>query len=178
MSNKSTATVATMGIDIGKNSFHVVGLDRRGAIVLRQKRSRGQIEARRRVTTTANMSARHQKPAVLLRCRALVLRAITSHPHSVAQQTDVVISCPSRHQHGLSAVTRTDLELATDFVHRWGALSKDRRARLSKQILRIGRVTLSSALRLEPEYCWALEHVGNRAERCCQGGINDERALA
>jgi hypothetical protein len=31
MSNKS---VATMGIDIGKNSFHVVGLDERGAIVL------------------------------------------------------------------------------------------------------------------------------------------------
>src|SRR5262249_3599616 len=37
---------ATMGIDIGKNSFHVVGLDRRGAIVLRQKWLRGQIEAR------------------------------------------------------------------------------------------------------------------------------------
>jgi hypothetical protein len=34
-----------MGIDI-KNSFHVIGLDRRGAIVLRQKWSRGQIEAR------------------------------------------------------------------------------------------------------------------------------------
>ena len=28
MSNQSNATVATMGIDIGKNSFHVVGLDR------------------------------------------------------------------------------------------------------------------------------------------------------
>jgi transposase len=35
-----------MGIDIGKNSFHVVGLDQRGAIVLRQKWSRRQIEAR------------------------------------------------------------------------------------------------------------------------------------
>jgi transposase len=46
MSNKSIATVATMGIDIGKNSFHVVGLDQRGAIVLRQKWSRGQIEVR------------------------------------------------------------------------------------------------------------------------------------
>ena len=46
MSNKSTPVVATMGIDIGKNSFHVVGLDRRGAIVLRQKWSRGQVEAR------------------------------------------------------------------------------------------------------------------------------------
>jgi transposase len=46
MSNQSNATVATMGIDIGKNSFHVVGLDQRGAIVLRQKWSRGQVEAR------------------------------------------------------------------------------------------------------------------------------------
>jgi hypothetical protein len=46
MSNKSIATVATMGIDIGKNSFHVVGLDQRGAIVLRQKWSRAQVEVR------------------------------------------------------------------------------------------------------------------------------------
>jgi hypothetical protein len=36
----------TMGIDIGKNSFHLVGLDQRGAIVLRQKWSRSRIEAR------------------------------------------------------------------------------------------------------------------------------------
>jgi hypothetical protein len=35
-----------IGIDIGKNSFHVVGLDRRGAIALRQKWSRGQVDAR------------------------------------------------------------------------------------------------------------------------------------
>jgi transposase len=46
MSNKRTPIVATMGIDIGKNSFHVVGLDQRGAIVLPQKWSRGQVEAR------------------------------------------------------------------------------------------------------------------------------------
>ena len=44
-------SVAFVGIDIGKNSFHVVGLDERGAIVLRQKWSRGQVEAR-----FANMS--------------------------------------------------------------------------------------------------------------------------
>jgi transposase len=37
MSNTSTSIVATMGIDIGKTSFHVVGLDGRGALVLRQK---------------------------------------------------------------------------------------------------------------------------------------------
>ena len=31
-------------------------------------------------------------------------------------------------------MTRTDIELASDFVHRWGALSKQRRALLGKQI--------------------------------------------
>src|SRR5437764_14671044 len=38
--------IAVIGIDIGKNSFHVVGLDARGAIVLRQKWSRGQVDVR------------------------------------------------------------------------------------------------------------------------------------
>src|SRR6516162_9826614 len=38
--------IAAIGIDIGKNWFHVVGLDGRGAIALRQKWSRGQVEAR------------------------------------------------------------------------------------------------------------------------------------
>jgi hypothetical protein len=46
MSQTSSSGVAVVGIDIGKNSFHVVGHDRRGAIVLRQKWSRGQVEAR------------------------------------------------------------------------------------------------------------------------------------
>jgi transposase len=40
------SAVAVVGIDIGKNSFRIVGLDRRGAIVLRQRRSRGQVEVR------------------------------------------------------------------------------------------------------------------------------------
>ena len=40
MSQQSTYAIAVIGIDIGKNSFHVVGQDRRGAIVLRQKWSR------------------------------------------------------------------------------------------------------------------------------------------
>jgi transposase len=44
--------VASLGIDIGKNSLHLTGPDVRGAIVLRQKLSRGQVEAR-----LANMRA-------------------------------------------------------------------------------------------------------------------------
>src|SRR6478609_1462680 len=46
MSHTLNSTVTVIGIDIGKNSFHVVGLDDRGAIVLRQRWSRGQVEAR------------------------------------------------------------------------------------------------------------------------------------
>ena len=46
MSQKSSSEIAVIGIDIGKNSFHVVGQDRRGAIVVRQKWSRGQVETR------------------------------------------------------------------------------------------------------------------------------------
>jgi hypothetical protein len=53
MSQQINARVAVVGIDIGKNSFHIVGQDGRGEIVLRQKWSRSQVEAR-----FANMSLR------------------------------------------------------------------------------------------------------------------------
>src|SRR3989442_15905476 len=46
MSEKLNSKIAVIGIDIGKNSFHIVGQDRRGPLVLRQKWSRGQVEAR------------------------------------------------------------------------------------------------------------------------------------
>src|SRR5712671_497495 len=46
MAATSQSAIAVIGIDIGKNSFHAVGHDERGAIVLRQKWSRGQVEAR------------------------------------------------------------------------------------------------------------------------------------
>src|SRR3981081_190219 len=51
MAATAQSAIAVIGIDIGRNTFHVVGLDGRGAIVLRQKWSRGQVEAR-----FANMS--------------------------------------------------------------------------------------------------------------------------
>jgi transposase len=48
MSHKSVSPtpVGTIGIDLGKNSFHLVGLDQRGAIVLQLKCSRAQLERR------------------------------------------------------------------------------------------------------------------------------------
>ena len=47
MSHKTAATVAhTIGIDTGKNTLHLIGLDDQGAIVLREKIARGRIAAR------------------------------------------------------------------------------------------------------------------------------------
>ena len=42
MPKATSLQIAVIGIDIGKNSFHVVGHDSRGAITLRRKWSRGQ----------------------------------------------------------------------------------------------------------------------------------------
>src|SRR5271166_1077372 len=43
---KPSTQVAVIGIDIGKNVFHLIGLDKRGAIVLKAKLSRSQLENR------------------------------------------------------------------------------------------------------------------------------------
>jgi transposase len=51
MRKAKPAVIATLGIDIGKNVFHLIGLDKRGAILLRLRLSRGQVEVR-----LANMS--------------------------------------------------------------------------------------------------------------------------
>ncbi len=39
-------TISTIGIDVGKNTFHLVGLDKRGVIVLQQKVTRHQLGRR------------------------------------------------------------------------------------------------------------------------------------
>jgi transposase len=46
MSRKAADQVTTIGIDIGKNSFHLIGLDGEGSIVLRRKLSRAQVSVR------------------------------------------------------------------------------------------------------------------------------------
>jgi hypothetical protein len=42
-SQNTLETIGTIGIDVGKNTFHLVGLDKRGAIVLQQKVTRHQL---------------------------------------------------------------------------------------------------------------------------------------
>jgi transposase len=44
--SSSSAVIPTIGIDLGKNSFHLIGQDERGAIVLRLKLTRTQLTQR------------------------------------------------------------------------------------------------------------------------------------
>jgi transposase len=47
MSRQTNAiAVTTIGIDTGKNTLHLIGLDEHGAIVLREKLARGRIRTR------------------------------------------------------------------------------------------------------------------------------------
>jgi transposase len=46
MSEKIIPEIAVVGIDIGKTTFHVIGLDYRGAVVLRQRWTRSQVGVR------------------------------------------------------------------------------------------------------------------------------------
>jgi transposase len=72
-SQNHNSAIAFIGIDIGKNSFHLVGLD---AIAMRQKWSRGQVEAR-----LANM------PPCLIGMEACDAGQIV-RPHSKGQKND------------------------------------------------------------------------------------------
>src|ERR1051326_9010137 len=42
----NSVVIRTIGIDTGKNTLHLIGLDEKGAIVLREKVSRNRIAAR------------------------------------------------------------------------------------------------------------------------------------
>src|SRR6266536_2071568 len=75
-SQKTAGIITTIGIDLGKNTFHLIGFDQRGAIILQQKVSRGQLERRLAIiprcllaTALANKLARIAW-AVLARGRA------------------------------------------------------------------------------------------------------------
>lgn len=46
ISQKTDAIASTIGIDTGKNTLHLIGLDHEGTIVLREKLGRGRIVAR------------------------------------------------------------------------------------------------------------------------------------
>src|SRR5262249_38585838 len=74
MSSRQSGQIAVIGIDIGKNFFHVVCLDKRGTIILRQKWSRTQVEAR-----FANM------PPCLIRMEA----CIGAHPRSAISSSNL-----------------------------------------------------------------------------------------
>jgi transposase len=94
MPETASTQIVVIGIDIGKNSIHVVGQDRRSAIVLRQKWSRGQIEARLAdlppclVGMEACVGAHHLSRLCLLGHDARLMPAKYMRPSSKGQKND------------------------------------------------------------------------------------------
>jgi transposase len=95
MAETFKTAIAGVGIDIGKNAFHVVGLDRRGAIVLRQRWSRGQVETRfaHLPPCLVGMEAGVGAPHLRLRLKALghdarLMPARYVRPSSKGQKND------------------------------------------------------------------------------------------
>ena len=82
MPKSASTQIAVIGIDIGKNSFHVAGRNKLGSIVLRQKWSRGQIEAR-----LANLTLSHRHGGMgahhLARKLAALAHDITMDPATI-----------------------------------------------------------------------------------------------
>ena len=61
MPHKSTVhAVTAIGIDMGKNTLHMIGLDLRGAIVLREKVSRGRIASRLATCSPASLVSKQE----------------------------------------------------------------------------------------------------------------------
>ena len=60
MSQILNSKIAVIGIDIGKNTFHVVGHDQRGAIVLRQN---GRVARWKRGLPTCRRASSAWRPA-------------------------------------------------------------------------------------------------------------------
>jgi transposase len=95
MSQNLDTSPAVIGIDIGKNSFHIVGQNQRGAIVLRQKWSRGQVEARLanlppcRIGMEACVGAHHlSRKLQMLGHDARLMPAKYVRPYSKGQKND------------------------------------------------------------------------------------------
>jgi hypothetical protein len=64
MSQKTNAVaVRTIGIDTGKNTFHLIGLDEQGAMVLREKLARGRIGRRLANVSPCLMVAKDRGPS-------------------------------------------------------------------------------------------------------------------
>ena len=88
MSQKLDTSPAAIGIDIGKNSFHIVGQNQRGAIVLRQKWSRRPGGGRTR--QSAAVSDWHRRRRMPLGER----------PARAPSRTDKVLQSPCRVETG------------------------------------------------------------------------------
>jgi len=111
--------IAVIGIDIGKNSFHLVGQDRHGAIVLRQKWSHGQVEARLAdlppclIGMEACVGAHHlSRKLQLLGHNARLMPAKYVRPYSKGQKNGYGCRRTARSPNGIGSERRLRLRCA------------------------------------------------------------------
>jgi general secretion pathway protein M len=137
MSQTLNAAVAVVGIDIGKNSFHVVGHDERGAIVLRQKWSRrafpyrgaDRTEEHGKPMNAANAIARAltRSPLIavtlyvavlggLLAAAGFAVSDIVDHRQALAQTADLLDQMRGRKPRGGEAASRAAEHPGTPFL--------------------------------------------------------------
>src|SRR5689334_18011964 len=96
MSQKTNAVaVRTIGIDTGKNTFHLIGLDEQGTIVLREKLARGRI-ARRLANASSCLIGIEAGMAT-----HYVARELLALGHDVRQVPPAYATIPSRSQERL-----------------------------------------------------------------------------
>ena len=76
-SAKSNASIAVIGIDIGKNVFHLVGLDRRGAIVLKTPDRRAGGISFSEPESATRPGRRDHGPYSTMSCRRLSMKPST-----------------------------------------------------------------------------------------------------
>jgi hypothetical protein len=84
-SRKTAGIITTIGIDLGKNTFHLVGFDQRGVIILQQKVSRGQLE-RRLANLLARGAGTEALPRVLRSNESLTIAEFERTSQFVAKQ--------------------------------------------------------------------------------------------
>ena len=141
---KDVAVVRTIGIDASKNTLHMIGLNEKGAIVVREKVSRNRIAARSRLIG--------DRTAVINQVRGFLLEhgiAVRQGPRSLRQQLPQILA------------TRTDvlsprmLRIIEDIVDDWKYLD-DRIERVTDEIEGLARTDVNCGQLISghrPDHC-------------------------
>ena len=93
--NAGNDLVTTVGIDLGKNTFHICGMNQRGAIVLKERLSRAKLPKGLGFGADDYMTKPFHKDELIARIHAIVRRS-KGHAQSVIQTGDLVVNLDTK----------------------------------------------------------------------------------